>query len=1413
MRGVRVGGRQDRGMAPVRKGRKASFVVAVCLFVALAVASAVAWRCHSRPDAGVVRAVDSLNVCAGLLRHDHPDSAYALAAKAYTLSQDYPDGRSEALCHQMYICFLRMDYATERRLYDELQSFCGNQIELLVGEVNMMMVCQRAAQNRLFYDYYNRALERIRRIMEEYDDVEGRNKERLEYALAEFSLTAATNCLNLLQEEEAERALADIDPEGFIRQDRALRAYFYYLNGLVALSRQGEGGRLLEAFDYLLWAYTLAERDGSTYFRAKAGLALSELFARSGNYASLRPERGMELDYLCRTLVPGEEAGRVMASRLSEALARQSLADAGRCGSLMLEVDGFRALGMALFAREEYQGALDALTGALECLNEHHRTYYPQGGDGRLEVFGDPEAPAVDMEWAQDADVQTLPISLARCRESLSAIFAGLGDKQKSDYNRNLYLDLMDFSRQDKSLESRAAIVARDNRMLHTLSGVVILSAAALCFFLFAYARKWRRRNERQLALLKDMSEWFMDVAFRVRGDDMDKALGAYPWMKKEKRILHEILRPYVDWTEKNRSLAGQMDEERAWLREECLRSGRQIAQEKRKNISKRAKVSLVHAIVPFIDRMLYTVRRMEKTGGRAEGWAYVGELADEINRHNEVLTEWIRMNRGEVEIAVESFPLQDLFSLLEKGEYNFRRAGIRFHVEKTDLWVKADKALTFFMLNTLVDNARKFTPSGGRVDVSAVEVGQAVELAVADTGCGLSAKDVELIRSSKVYDARRIGEGSSQVRAGKGSGFGLMNCKGIIEKYRAAGELFQVCRFDIQSEEGKGSRFSFRLPKGMARTAFMFLWCAAVWMFSTPLAARVATVAGSGGLESATRYADSVYFANVRGDYAHAFRWADSAFACINAYYADSLPEGVQCRRLTTGDYGMEELEWWRAGVDADYYLFMGIRNELAVAALALHDWEAYDFNNRQFSRLYRLLSKDDSLERFYARQREIKAGLSVSLVLLVLMLLAAIVVAYAVYFRRRMLFRFNAMQVLEANHALLDVAGTGDQPDGAGGLVERMLSVVFSRLEELHETYGISLRLFRADGTKAADYSVGGTAYAMATQSLLERACGTEETVADEVTNTQAYPLTLRLEGGRRQCIGALAVNYGNYRMQREDFVFESFIVNYLAILLYESVVQRGREQETVENAGNERQRALYERARLKVQNQILDNCLSTIKHESMYYPSRIKQMLPALEGESDAAARKEKARSLKELVEYYKEIYTLLVAQADRQADMACFRGEKLRLADVVERWKDDAARRVRKSGGPVCVDVDGGVRRDVFLYADATLLQFLLEVLTKEWLERLQGHAGSRLALRVTEEEGGFVRFTLQTPVPIYTPGEARAIFTPDASRYAYLLCKEIVRELDEMNNYRGCRIEMESCGEAGCRIGFTVPKYE
>ena len=89
--------------------------------------------------------------------------------------------------------------------------------------------------------------------------------------------------------------------------------------------------------------------------------------------------------------------------------------------------------------------------------------------------------------------------------------------------------------------------------------------------FPFLYARKWKLRDAKQYSLLKDMSEWFMEVAFTKSEEGLEEVLNAYPWIKKEKRILHEILRPYIKWTEKNRILSDQMDEERMQLREEYL--------------------------------------------------------------------------------------------------------------------------------------------------------------------------------------------------------------------------------------------------------------------------------------------------------------------------------------------------------------------------------------------------------------------------------------------------------------------------------------------------------------------------------------------------------------------------------------------------------------------------------------------------------------------------------------------------------------------------------------------------------------------------------------------------------------------------------------------------------------------------
>lgn len=56
---------------------------------------------------------------------------------------------------------------------------------------------------------------------------------------------------------------------------------------------------------------------------------------------------------------------------------------------------------------------------------------------------------------------------------------------------------------------------------------------------------------------------------------------------------------------------------------------------------------------------------------------------------------------------------------------------------------VKADRALTLFMINTLAENARKYTPEGGTVKVYAHAADAYVEISVEDNGRGISAEDI----------------------------------------------------------------------------------------------------------------------------------------------------------------------------------------------------------------------------------------------------------------------------------------------------------------------------------------------------------------------------------------------------------------------------------------------------------------------------------------------------------------------------------------------------------------------------------------------------------------------------------------------------------------------------------------------
>lgn len=129
--------------------------------------------------------------------------------------------------------------------------------------------------------------------------------------------------------------------------------------------------------------------------------------------------------------------------------------------------------------------------------------------------------------------------------------------------------------------------------------------------------------------------------------------------------------------------------------------------------------------------------------------------------------------------------------------------------------------------------------------------------------------------------------------------------------------------------------------------------------------------------------------------------------------------------------------------------------------------------------------------------------------------------------------------MQVLETNHAMLNVIEMYARPERTDELMFQLLSVVLSRLKELHEINSVRLLLYRGKGEKIGTFLQGKEDYGVLADSLLSQAYETENAVFDEMSNTQIYPLLLRLNGNERLCIGSVAVNYGTYRMQKEDFI----------------------------------------------------------------------------------------------------------------------------------------------------------------------------------------------------------------------------------------------------------------------------------
>lgn len=163
-------------------------------------------------------------------------------------------------------------------------------------------------------------------------------------------------------------------------------------------------------------------------------------------------------------------------------------------------------------------------------------------------------------------------------------------------------------------------------------------------------------------------------------------------------------------------------------------------------------------------------------------------------------LLEWSRMQTGRLPYRpgpqVLETVIQEVLSPLEAQAVV---KGIRIRVQVGQFRVWADQDMLATILRNLISNAIKFTRRDGFIQIEAFSQEQEVVVTVSDNGLG-----IEEERRLQLFET---GEKTSTLGTDneKGTGLGLPLCRELVEKHGG--------RIWVESEEGKGSTFSFSLP------------------------------------------------------------------------------------------------------------------------------------------------------------------------------------------------------------------------------------------------------------------------------------------------------------------------------------------------------------------------------------------------------------------------------------------------------------------------------------------------------------------------------------------------------------------------------------------------------------------------
>jgi signal transduction histidine kinase len=179
-----------------------------------------------------------------------------------------------------------------------------------------------------------------------------------------------------------------------------------------------------------------------------------------------------------------------------------------------------------------------------------------------------------------------------------------------------------------------------------------------------------------------------------------------------------------------------------------------------------------------------------------------VEEEADRLSMLASDVIDVSRLQSGRLVLRIDELDLVALTrQVVERQQITTKDHLLKLKTDSEAIWLEGDRNRLEQVLLNLIGNAIKYSPQGGTIDISVAESADAQSAQVSIHDCGIG---IPQDQQARLF-ARFSRASNASIHGITGTGLGLFLCRELIERHGG--------RIWLESEEGKGSTFTFVLP------------------------------------------------------------------------------------------------------------------------------------------------------------------------------------------------------------------------------------------------------------------------------------------------------------------------------------------------------------------------------------------------------------------------------------------------------------------------------------------------------------------------------------------------------------------------------------------------------------------------